>query len=157
MTKDVELGGQQLSRGDFLILSWLSANFDEKVFDRPDEVILDRSPNPHMAFGVGPHRCIGMHIARSLFEVMMPRGAHPDSRLRGRPRARRGFYKGNPELAGVVTMPVTFTPGDAGRAWRGRSEAAQERLGRGVSRRQVVRQAPGRPAGGGLRRRCRSP
>jgi cytochrome P450 len=110
VTKDVELGGQQLKRGDFLILSWLSANFDEKVFDRPDEVILDRSPNPHMAFGVGPHRCIGMHIARSLFEVMMREVLTriPEYVV---DRAAPRFYKGNPELAGVVTMPVTFPPG----------------------------------------------
>jgi cytochrome P450 len=110
VTKDVELNGQQLSRGDFLILSWLSANFDEKVFERPDEVILDRSPNPHMAFGVGTHRCIGMHIARSLFEVMMHEVLTriPDYVV---DREATRFYKGNPELAGVVTMPVTFTPG----------------------------------------------
>jgi cytochrome P450 len=110
VTQDVELGGQQLSRGDFLIVSWLSANFDEKVFDRPDEVILDRTPNPHMAFGVGSHRCIGMHIARALFEVMMREVLTriPDYVV---DREATEFYKGNPELTGVVTMPVTFTPG----------------------------------------------
>ena len=110
VTKDVELGGQKLSRGDFLIVSWLSANFDEKVFERSDEVVLDRSPNPHMAFGVGPHRCIGMHIARSLFEVMMHEVLTriPDYVV---DREATSFYKGNPELTGVVTMPVTFTPG----------------------------------------------
>jgi cytochrome P450 len=110
VTKDVELGGQKLSRGDFLVLSWLSANFDEKVFERPDEVILDRAPNPHMAFGVGPHRCIGMHIARSLFDVMMREllARIPDYVV---DREATDFYKGNPELAGVVAMPVTFTPG----------------------------------------------
>jgi cytochrome P450 len=110
VTKDVELGGQQLRRGDYLVMSWLSANFDEKVFERPDEVILDRSPNPHMAFGVGTHRCIGMHIARSLFEVMMREvlARLPDYVV---DRAATDFYQGNPELAGVVTMPVTFTPG----------------------------------------------
>jgi cytochrome P450 len=110
VTEDIELGGQQLKRGDFLVLSWLSANFDEKVFDRPDEVVLDRSPNPHMAFGVGPHRCIGMHVARSLFEVMMREVL---TRIPEFVVDREGtqFYKGNPELAGVVTMPVTFPAG----------------------------------------------
>jgi cytochrome P450 len=110
VTQDVELGGQKLSRGDFLIVSWLSANFDEKVFERPDEVILDRTPNPHMAFGVGSHRCIGMHIARALFEVMMHEVLTriPDYVV---DRDATEFYKGNPELTGVVTMPVTFTPG----------------------------------------------
>lgn len=109
VTRDVELAGQQLHRGDFLLVSWLSANFDEKVFERPDEVVLDRAPNPHLAFGVGPHRCIGMHLARALFGVMMREvlGRIPDYRV---DRTATSFYSGG-ELAGVVTMPVTFTPG----------------------------------------------
>ncbi|MHB1518860.1 MAG: cytochrome P450 [Acidimicrobiales bacterium] len=110
VTADVELGGQQLKRGDFVMLSWLSANFDEKMFDRPEEVVLDRSPNPHLAFGVGPHRCIGMHIARAMFVAMMREVLTriPDYRV---DREATSFYRGNPELAGVVTMPIDFTPG----------------------------------------------
>jgi cytochrome P450 len=110
VTADVELGGQQLRRGDFLMMSWLSANFDEKVFERPDEVILDRAPNPHLAFGVGPHRCIGMHLARAMFQVLLREVLTriPDFRV---DRAATQFYRGNPELAGVVTMPATFSPG----------------------------------------------
>jgi cytochrome P450 len=94
------------------MLSWLSANFDEKVFDRPDEVILDRSPNPHLAFGVGPHRCIGMHLARAMFVVLMREILTRASDYRVDREATR-FYRGNPELAGVVTMPTSFTPGPA--------------------------------------------
>src|SRR5262249_2734123 len=60
-----------MAAGDHLILSWLSANRDETVFERADEVILDRAPNPHLAFGVGAHRCIGMHLARTMFQVMV--------------------------------------------------------------------------------------
>jgi len=110
VTADTELGGQHLKRGDFLMLSWLSANFDEKVFDRPDEVILDRSPNPHLAFGVGPHRCIGMHLARVMFTVLIREilTRVPDYRV---DREATRFYRGNPELAGVVTMPTSFAPG----------------------------------------------
>jgi cytochrome P450 len=109
---DVELGGQQLKRGDFLMMSWLAANFDEKVFDRPDEVVLDRTPNPHLAFGVGPHRCIGMHVARTMFAALMTEvlARIPDYRV---DREATRFYRRNPELAGVVTMPATFTPGPA--------------------------------------------
>ncbi len=53
------------------MLSWLSANRDQAVFDRPDEVVLDRAANPHLAFGVGTHRCIGMHMARTMFQVLL--------------------------------------------------------------------------------------
>lgn len=110
VTADVELAGQHLKRGDFLLLSWLSANFDEKVFDRPDQLILDRAPNPHLAFGVGPHRCIGMHLARAMFQVLMSEVLKriPDYQV---DRDATRFYRGNPELAGVVTMPARFTPG----------------------------------------------
>jgi cytochrome P450 len=110
VTRDVELGGQQLCRGDHLMLSWLSANRDEQVFDRPDEVVLDREANAHLAFGVGPHRCIGSHMARTLFRVLMTEllARVPDYRI---DRDATEFYKGNPELNGVVSMPATFTPG----------------------------------------------
>jgi cytochrome P450 len=110
VTCPAELGGQQLERGDQLMLSWLSANRDERVFDRPDEVVLDREANPHLAFGVGPHRCIGLHMARTMFQVLVREVLTriPDYRI---DRDATVFYTGNPELNGVVRMPATFTPG----------------------------------------------
>lgn len=110
VTRDVELGGQQLRRGDHLMLSWLSANRDEAQFERADEVVLDRAPNPHLALGVGPHRCIGMHMARTMFQVLLREvlARIPDYRI---DREATRFYAGNPELNGVVRMPATFTPG----------------------------------------------
>jgi cytochrome P450 len=112
VTGDVELGGQQLRRGDHLMLSWLSANRDECAFERADEVVLDRQSNPHLAFGVGPHRCIGMHMARTLFQVLVRQVLTriPDYQV---DREATRFYAGNPELNGVVRMPATFTPGPA--------------------------------------------
>jgi cytochrome P450 len=109
-TRDTQLAGQQLRRGDWVMMSWLSANFDDKVFDNPEQITLDRSPNPHLAFGVGPHRCIGMHLARALFVAMMGEILEriPDYKV---DRDATRFYRNNPELAGVVTMPITFTPG----------------------------------------------
>ena len=111
VTCDVDLDGQQLRRGDHLMLSWLSANRDGRVFDRPDEVVLDREANPHLAFGVGPHRCIGMHLARTMFQVLLRAvlARVPDYAV---DRAATEFYAGNPELNGIVRMPATFTPGD---------------------------------------------
>jgi cholest-4-en-3-one 26-monooxygenase len=50
--------------GDRILLLYQSANRDEDVFDRPDELILDRDPNPHLAFGIGPHFCLGANLAR---------------------------------------------------------------------------------------------
>jgi cytochrome P450 len=110
VTRDVELGGQQLRRGDHLMLSWLSANRDERAFGRPDEVDLDRERNPHLAFGVGPHRCIGMHMARTMFQVLVRQvlDRMPDYEI---DRSATRFYEGNPQLNGAVRMPATFTPG----------------------------------------------
>jgi len=110
VTRDVELGGQPLARGDHVMLSWLSANFDEAVFDRPEKVDIDRAPNPHLAFGVGPRRCIGMHLARSQFQLMRKEVLTriPDYEV---DRDAVRFYQGNPELTGVVALPARFTPG----------------------------------------------
>jgi cytochrome P450 len=66
---DRQLGGLQLKAGERLLLSWASANRDEEVFLDADEVILDRFPNRHQAFGLGTHRCLGSHIARAEFVV----------------------------------------------------------------------------------------
>jgi cytochrome P450 len=111
VTRDAELGGQRLGRGDHLMLSWLSANRDERAFDRPDDVVLDRAPNPHLAFGLGAHRCVGMHMARTMFQVLAREVLDriPDYRV---DRAATQFYDGNPELNGAVRMPATFTPGE---------------------------------------------
>jgi cytochrome P450 len=61
---DVELGGVTIRSGDAVQILWNSANRDERIFDRPDAVDLDRSPNPHIGFGTGIHRCLGLHLAR---------------------------------------------------------------------------------------------
>jgi cytochrome P450 len=111
-TRDTVLGGQQIQRGEFVMMSWLGADYDPSVFPDPDAVDVDRSPNPHLAFGVGSHRCIGLHVARVMFEVMMREvlTRMPDYVV---DYDRTQYYQGNPKLFGVVTMPVTFTPGKA--------------------------------------------
>jgi cytochrome P450 len=111
VTQEVELRGERMGPGDVVLISWISANHDESQFDRAGEVVLDRSPNKHLAFGIGPHRCIGMHLARTQFEVMTRAVLDrlPDYEIDV--DATR-FYERNPTLAGVVSMPCTFTPGE---------------------------------------------
>jgi cytochrome P450 len=110
VTKDVELNGQHLRKNDKLIISWLSANHDEKEFVNPDEVILDRTPNRHLAFGLGPHRCIGSHLARSMSEVMVKAVLDriPDYEVDVQNSHQ---YLGSPSMTGLAQLPVTFTPG----------------------------------------------
>ena len=64
VTTDHEYKGTQLKEGDRVLLMYPSANRDERVFDNPDELDLLRDPNPHLAFGIGPHFCLGANLAR---------------------------------------------------------------------------------------------
>lgn len=63
-TKDVEIAGVKISAGDLVLPHIASANRDERVFDRPEEFVINRDPNPHLAFGFGIHFCLGAHLAR---------------------------------------------------------------------------------------------
>jgi cytochrome P450 len=64
VTRDTELGGTALSAGDRIAVHFLSANRDAARFERADELVLARENNPHVAFGHGIHRCLGVHFAR---------------------------------------------------------------------------------------------
>jgi cytochrome P450 len=107
--RDVTLSDQDLHRGDHVLVSWLSANRDPAEFAEPDRVILDRAPNRHLTFGVGPHRCIGMHVARVVFQVMVSEVLRriPDFEV---DQAATRLYPNN-SVIGVATMPIRFTPG----------------------------------------------
>lgn len=115
VTRDVTMGGQRLRRNDKVIISWLAANHDEHEFDHPDDVVLDRTPNRHLAFGLGPHRCIGSHLARLLAETMVKAVLDriPDYQV-----DLDGVheYLGNPTMTGLGTLPVIFSPGVPGGA-----------------------------------------
>lgn len=63
--EDAVVGGQQIERGDRLVLLYPSANRDEGVFEDPFAFDIRRDPNPHVAFGFGTHLCIGTHVARA--------------------------------------------------------------------------------------------
>jgi cytochrome P450 len=69
--------------GEIVILGWGPANHDPAAFDAPGEIRLDRRPNPHVAFGSGPHTCVGIHLARVEVRVFLEEllAAVPDWRL----------------------------------------------------------------------------
>jgi cytochrome P450 family 142 subfamily A polypeptide 1 len=70
-TRDVVLGDQELAAGDELMLLYPSANRDEDVFDDPFRFDIGRTPNEHVAFGFGPHFCLGASLARLEISVMV--------------------------------------------------------------------------------------
>ena len=86
-----------------------SANRDEAVFANPDTIDVDRSPNPHLAFGVGPHVCMGINLARLeirvLFEELTRR--FPDMAVA--PEARP-TYTPHALVHALESLPVTYTP-----------------------------------------------
>ncbi len=63
-TRDVEVGGVTIKKGDGVCMVYLSGNRDEAVFDAPFEFRVDRHPNRHLAFGFGAHVCLGMALSR---------------------------------------------------------------------------------------------
>jgi cytochrome P450 len=71
VTQPVDVGGCPMVDGDQVLLSLPSANRDTAQFDRADDVVLDRAPNSHIAFGAGIHRCLGIHLARMELAVGM--------------------------------------------------------------------------------------
>ncbi|MEL0090413.1 MAG: cytochrome P450 [Rhodospirillales bacterium] len=67
----VAFGGVEMQPGDKVIMNFPAANRDPEVFENPDEVMLDREQNRHIAFGVGIHRCAGSNLARMEMDVAL--------------------------------------------------------------------------------------
>jgi cytochrome P450 len=106
---DSALHGCQIKDGDRILLGFGSANRDPDAFNSPDDVLLDRLPNRHMAFGVGIHRCIGSNLARVMFQETIkgvlsriPDYAVDMKALR--PYPSQGLN------TGWQSIPATFTP-----------------------------------------------
>lgn len=110
VTKDTVLGGQQLRAGDKLWMVWASANRDEREFPDPDTVRLDRYPNRHLGFGVGIHRCLGMHLARMEGRVALEAflGRFPDYRIP--PDADVHRVSDTSVAYALVALPAVFEP-----------------------------------------------
>lgn len=68
---ETDLLGFRVPANGRVALTWAAANFDPAVFDDPESVRLDRKPNPHVAFGFGPHTCLGVHHARLLLRTLV--------------------------------------------------------------------------------------
>jgi cytochrome P450 family 142 subfamily A polypeptide 1 len=114
VTRDHTLKGKELKAGDRVFLLYQSANRDEDVFEAPDELRVDRDPNPHVAFGIGTHYCLGANLARAevrvvfeelfkrLSDIHVPEGTTP----------QRGASS---LVLSLEHLPAVFTPEGAGR------------------------------------------
>jgi cytochrome P450 len=107
-TRDCVIGDQAIAKGDKVVMYYGAANRDPAVFMDPDVFDIDRSPNPHIAFGGGgPHICLGAHIARleiqAMFRELLTR--MPDVEPAGDVEWLPSNF-----ISGPKHMPVRFTP-----------------------------------------------
>jgi len=108
-TEPTELRGQRIDEGEKVLMLYQSANRDEDVFIDPDDLRLHRKPNPHLAFGVGPHVCMGINLARLevrvLFEEVVRR--FPDMVVAS---GARPHYVEHALVHAIESLPVEYTP-----------------------------------------------
>ncbi len=108
--RDTEIGGRTIREGDKILLSWISANRDESEFPNAATFDLERASNRHVAFGAGPHRCAGSHLARMNMQIALETLVDRlhDLRLQdpAEPIPFHSAYNRSP-----VSVPIAFRPG----------------------------------------------
>lgn len=111
-TADTVLGDQQVRAGDKVVIWFGAANRDPAVFTDPHRLDLRRAPNPHVAFGVGPHFCLGAHLARlETAEMLRTLLARAPAMTVGAPtRVASNF------INGIAHLPVAVGAGPGERA-----------------------------------------
>ena len=101
--------GVDFEPGDRILMLYQSANRDETVFDDPDEFRIDRSPNPHLGFGIGTHYCMGANLAKAelrvVFEELFKR--LPDIHVADDAPLDRGDSS---LVISIAHLPAVFTP-----------------------------------------------
>lgn len=109
VTKDVEFQGKLMSEGQKLLLLYPSANRDSDVFADPFTFDIGRTPNEHVAFGLGPHFCLGNALARVEVRTMVDRVLErlPDLEL---VEAEEPAHRPANFVSGYESLPVRFTP-----------------------------------------------
>ena len=105
-TEDIELGGQRIKAGERVLCNSIAANRDPRQFPEPGQVQLDRAPNRHVSFGMGPHRCVGSHLARLELRIVLEEFHQriPDYRL------EEGFeiHQHLNQVAGIDALRLTW-------------------------------------------------
>ncbi|MFJ4468605.1 cytochrome P450 [Streptomyces sp. NPDC089424] len=106
--EDVEIGGRLIGAGDAVYVSYLAANRDPDVFPDPGTIDFTREPNPHLAFGFGPHYCVGGMLAKLESELLVDAlfDRVPGLRL-AVPPEEVPFRKGT-LIRGPLALPVTW-------------------------------------------------
>jgi cytochrome P450 family 142 subfamily A polypeptide 1 len=109
VAKDTDVRGRMLREGDMLLNVYPSANRDADVFDDPDTFRVDRDPNLHLAFGTGPHFCLGANLARTEIRILLDEllTRLPDIHV---PEGVDAERAPNSLVTTISSLPVVFTP-----------------------------------------------
>ena len=102
------VGAGTVEAGGFLIAALSSANRDESVFPDPDRLDVARQASAHVAFGFGPHQCLGQQLARIELQEVFSRLYTRIPTLRLAVPFEEIQYKNNTLVYGVTTLPVTW-------------------------------------------------
>ena len=101
--EEIEIDGIRIPRGQELALQFAAANRDAAVFERADELVLARDPNPYLSFGAGIHYCLGAPLAKAEFDIVFRRILErmPRLQLTAQPAWKPRFI-----LRGLESLPV---------------------------------------------------
>jgi cytochrome P450 len=106
-TREVEIGGRAFPRGTKFGLLYGAANRDPEAFDEPDRFDVTRQPNRHLAFGGGPHLCLGLHLARLELDVVFTTLLR---RFREIALCEEPIYKTGLSVRGVRALRIALRP-----------------------------------------------
>lgn len=107
VTRDTEYKGTALRAGEKVTLWWASANRDESVFENASTFDIRRDPNPHVAFGMGGHTCLGEQLGRLQMRVLLETLLNRAERIE--PTGPATWARNNKHIV-ALTVPVAFTP-----------------------------------------------
>ena len=101
----LQVAGTDIPQNSKVMVLYGSANRDERHFDNPDNLIAERDPQDQLAFGWGPHRCLGAHVARLEALVVARYFQQRVASVRSEGTAKRTH---NPLLRGMAHLPVSI-------------------------------------------------
>ncbi|WP_058043052.1 cytochrome P450 [Streptomyces roseifaciens] len=107
-TEDVEVGGVLIRQGEFVYVSYVAANWDEQVYPDPGRIDVDRQGPPHVAFGHGPHFCVGPMLARMESELLLATLARRLPTMRLATPQTQVRWQTEVLIRGPVDLPVTW-------------------------------------------------
>ncbi|WP_214319865.1 cytochrome P450 [Nonomuraea sediminis] len=107
-TEDQEIGGQHVKKGEGIYVLGASANRDERVFERPDELDVERGARHHVAFGYGVHQCLGQNLARAELEIAYRTLFERIPGLGVEQADEELSFKYDSAIFGLKALPVTF-------------------------------------------------